>query len=379
MGTNFGVYVHWPFCRKKCPYCDFNSHVRKTPIDEDAYINAFIRDIKQDAYRIASRPLTSIFFGGGTPSLMHPKTVQAVIDALQAHFGFCNDIEITLEANPTSVESQKFADFRMAGINRVSLGVQSLIDTDLRALGRDHTAKEALQAVDIAKRHFERWSFDMMYTRPNQTISDWEMELKRAIQYIGGHVSLYQLTIEKGTDFERKYKRGALVLPNDDISAHMYTMTSEYLESLGYVGYEVSNYAQSGDESRHNLIYWQYGEYLGIGAGAHGRLATDMGRVATVRHRSPERWLKDGAYHTNEHISCRDQGHEALLMGLRLQTGVRLSYIESILGAELDTILDMERLALCVEQGLLHHHDDTVRTTHQGRLTLNSVLGYIIR
>ena len=381
MATNFGVYVHWPFCRKKCPYCDFNSHVRRTPIDEDAYINAFIRDITQDANRIKNRPLDSIFFGGGTPSLMHPNTVQSVIDVLQMQFGFSNDIEITLEANPTSVESQKFADFKMAGVNRVSLGVQSLNDADLKALGREHSAQEALNAVKIAQQHFSRWSFDMMYTRPNQTVADWEQELKTAVEYIGGHVSLYQLTIEDGTDFKRKYERGELILPDDDISTEMYTLTAEYLQSLGYNGYEVSNYAKSGDESRHNTIYWTYGDYLGVGAGAHGRLTTITGqKYATERHRSPEKWVKNGSYAVNVAVDTYEQATESLLMGLRLQQGVCLNRIQNILGTDTDIaeVLDMNRLQVCIDQGLLTQHQSILKTTHRGRLTLNSVLGYIL-
>ncbi len=379
MTADLGVYVHWPFCRKKCPYCDFNSHVRRTPIDEAAYINAFIRDITQDAHRIDNRPLTSIFFGGGTPSLIHPRTVEAIIDTLQRQFGFHNTIEITLEANPTSVESQKFADFKTAGVNRVSLGVQSLNDTDLKMLGREHSAAEALRAVHIAQRHFCRWSFDMIYTRPNQTVSAWQQELKTAVTHIGGHVSLYQLTIEQGTDFHRQYTRGDLVLPADDIGAEMYTTTTAYLQSLGYQAYEVSNYALPGDESRHNLIYWTYGDYMGIGAGAHGRLTALNGKkYATVRHRLPEKWIKDGVYATNTSLDAHTQAAEAVLMGLRLQQGIHIETIERILGDSIYTIFDTHRLQVCVQQGLLHI-DSHIKTTQQGRLTLDTLLGYIFK
>ncbi len=380
MAHNFGAYVHWPFCRKKCPYCDFNSHVRKNPIDETAYVNAFIRDMTQDAHRIKHTPLNSIFFGGGTPSLMQPQTVQRIIDALHIQFGFTNTIEITLEANPTSVESQKFSDFKMAGINRVSLGVQSLVDRDLQMLGRQHSAKEALQAVDIAQRYFSRWSFDMIYTRPNQTIGDWEQELKTAVAHIGGHISLYQLTIEDGTDFQRRYERGDLMMPNDTISTDMYTLTTQYLQSLGYTAYEVSNYALAGDESRHNLTYWTYGDYMGIGAGAHGRLtATDGKKYATERHKSPEKWVKNGTYAVNMYISPHDQASEALLMGLRLQQGVQIQRIEHILNDTIYKVIDKNRLQVCIDQDLIQITDTHIKTTEKGRLTLNAVLGYILK
>ncbi|MGB1360840.1 MAG: radical SAM family heme chaperone HemW, partial [Alphaproteobacteria bacterium] len=222
MQNKLGLYVHYPFCKKKCPYCDFNSHVRNNPINVDEYVDAYIRDLKTDAGRINKQPLTSIFFGGGTPSLMDAKLVEKIIDTANEIFGFTNDIEITLEANPTSVESKKFNDFKTAGINRVSLGVQSLNDDDLKYLGREHSASEALEAVEIAKSIFDRWSFDMIYARPNQTISQWEAELKKAVEYIGGHISLYQLTIEHGTDFKRKFDRGEIIMPSDDLSADMY-------------------------------------------------------------------------------------------------------------------------------------------------------------
>lgn len=332
-----------------------------------------------DSARIKNRPLGSIFFGGGTPSLMHPSTVQAVIDTLQQTFGFSNDIEITLEANPTSVESQKFADFKTAGVNRVSLGVQSLNDTDLQILGREHSATEALNAVEIAQRHFQRWSFDMIYTRPNQTVQNWKTELAQAVRHIGGHISLYQLTIEDGTDFKRQHEQGKLVLPGDDISTQMYTFTTEYLQSLGYSGYEVSNYAQPGDESKHNLIYWTYGDYMGIGAGAHGRLtATNGTKYATERHRIPEKWVQNGAYTVNTIVSPHDQASEAMILGLRLQQGVDLNRIQGILKNTLNTLIDPDRLQVCIDQGLLETHNTILKTTPQGRLTLNSVLGYIL-
>jgi len=376
--NKLGLYVHYPFCKKKCPYCDFNSHIRKNPIDIEQYINAYIRDLEKTANRINSKPLTSIFFGGGTPSLMPAIMVEKIIDKANELFGFTNDIEITLEANPTSVESKKFNDFKIAGVNRVSLGVQSLNDNALHYLGREHNSAEALQAVEIAQKHFSRWSFDMIYCRPNQTIEQWQLELSKAVKNIGGHISLYQLTIEDGTVFKRLFDKGEIVMPNDELSADMYVFTNNYLSELGYDAYEVSNYAISGDESKHNKLYWSYDDYIGIGAGAHGRITDIYGdKYGTACHNNPEKWLKDNSYFENAIIDKKEQAIETMLMGLRLKDGVSEKKIKSITGVGFEYVLDMKRLKIVIDKGLIEF-EERLKTTEKGRLTLNSVLSYIL-
>ena len=373
------LYVHWPFCKKKCPYCDFNSHVRREAIDEEGFKNALIADLNYDAGRIERTPISSIFFGGGTPSLMSPSTVEAVIDRAQNLFSFTNDIEITLEANPTSSESDKFKGFKSAGVNRLSLGVQSLNDTDLQRLGREHSAIEALRAVEIAQNVFDRWSFDMMYAREGQTLDKWTAELEQAVGYIGGHVSLYQLTMEAGTDFKRRFDKGELILPDEDLATDMYTATGEVLSSLGYDNYEVSNYAKSGDESKHNLTYWRYGDYMGVGAGAHGRITTEAVKLATVRQAIPEKWCKSAPNNlvSEDVLDKNSQAQEAILMGLRLSEGLPESKIIAMIDMTFADIFDAKSFAVCVEQGLLILEDGILRATPRGRLNLNSVLAYI--
>ena len=371
--------MHWPFCKKKCPYCDFNSHVRREAIDEEGFKNALIADLNYDAGRIERTPISSIFFGGGTPSLMSPSTVEAVIDQAQNLFSFTNDIEITLEANPTSSESEKFKGFKSAGVNRLSLGVQSLNDTDLQRLGREHSAIEALRAVEIAQNIFDRWSFDMMYAREGQTLDKWTAELEQAVGYIGGHVSLYQLTMEAGTDFKRRFDKGELILPDEDLATDMYKATGDVLSSLGYDNYEVSNYAKPGDESKHNLTYWRYGDYMGVGAGAHGRITTVAGKLATVRQAIPEKWCKSAPNNlvTEDILDKNSQAQEAILMGLRLSEGLAESKILAITDMTFADIFDAKSFAVCVQQGLLILEDGTLRATPRGRLNLNSVLAYI--
>ena len=373
------LYVHWPFCKKKCPYCDFNSHVRRDPIDENAYKDALIADLKYDASRIQSTPISSIFFGGGTPSLMCPSTVEALIDTAQNLFSFTNDIEITLEANPTSTESEKFKGFKNAGVNRVSLGVQSLNDEALQRLGREHSAIEALRAVEIAQNTFDRWSFDMMYAREGQTLDDWSAELSQAVGYIGGHISLYQLTMEDGTDFKRKFDKGELILPDEDVSTDMYIATGDVLKKLGYNNYEVSNYAKEGDESLHNLTYWNYGDYIGVGAGAHGRITTEQGKLATVREKIPEKWKKNAPHNltSQDILNIHTQAQEAILMGMRLSTGVAEQKIIDICGMTFDDIFDTNSFNVCLDQGLLIREGGVLKASPQGRLNLNAVLGYI--
>ena len=284
----FGIYIHWPFCKAKCPYCDFNSHVRER-IEEDVWRGSYLKELAHFAAMVPGRSVTSIFFGGGTPSLMNPKTAETVIDAVSRHWRVANDIEITLEANPTSVEAGKLRDFRAGGINRVSLGIQALDDRDLKFLGRQHNQTEALAALDLAANTFDRFTFDLIYARPGQTPDSWARELDRAMTFAADHLSLYQLTIETGTVFEQAYARGDFVLPDEDVQAELYEMTAERLGVAGLAPYEISNYAKPGSESRHNLTYWRYGDYVGIGPGAHGRLALDGKKIATRQHRASAR------------------------------------------------------------------------------------------
>ena len=378
-----GLYVHWPFCKKKCPYCDFNSHVRRKDIDQAAYRDALLADLQFEANRIKAHnndTLSSIFFGGGTPSLMPPATVQAVIDMAQSLFSFAADIEITLEANPTSSDAEKFKAFKSAGVNRLSLGVQSLKDADLKKLGREHTAKEALQVVDVMQHTFSRWSFDLLYAREGQTLEEWQQELEQAIQYIGGHVSLYQLTVEDGTEFKRRFDRGTLILPGEDSSTEMYMYTTGRLQQLGYVDYEVSNYAKPGDEAQHNLLYWCYGQYIGIGAGAHGRITTQRGKWATEREYIPERWCRKAPnnYVKNTILDTTTQVKEFVLMGLRLKKGIAESKLYKLFGYTFADIFIETRVRICIRENLLVMDDESLRTTLKGRLTLDAILRYIL-
>jgi len=287
----FGVYVHWPFCLSKCPYCDFNSHVRAGGVDEARYVAAFRAELAHRAALAPGRTVNSVFFGGGTPSLMKPETVGAILDAIAQNWAMAPDAEITLEANPTSVEAGRFKGYRAAGVNRVSLGVQALNDADLRALGRTHTAAEAMMAVGIASAIFERFSFDLIYARPDQTPEAWRKELTEATKRTGGHLSLYQLTIEPETMFERLVQAGKLKTPDPETGRALWDVTQEVTSAAGLFNYEISNHAARGQESAHNLLYWRYGEYAGVGPGAHGRLVTPRGRLAQSTERHPEMWL----------------------------------------------------------------------------------------
>ena len=328
--TAFGVYVHWPFCASKCPYCDFNSHVRSGGIDEARFLAAYLREIDATASRIGARTTQSVFFGGGTPSLMAPQTVYQILQRIDHHWPLKSNAELTLEANPGSVEAGRFAGYRAAGINRVSLGVQSLDDAVLRRLGRVHTADEAKAALAIARTTFERFSFDLIYARPGQTTWAWDTELTAALELAGDHLSLYQLTIETGTPFAKLHDTGKLVLPHDDLAAELYDLTQRRTSAAGLPAYEISNHASPGGESTHNLIYWRYGEYAGIGAGAHGRLRQYRQLFATSTERLPEAWLEKVEEHgtglvENETLQLAEQADEALLMGLRLDEGVDLT------------------------------------------------------
>jgi putative oxygen-independent coproporphyrinogen III oxidase len=339
--AGFAVYVHWPFCLAKCPYCDFNSHVRNAPVDEERFINAFRAEIRHRAEIAPGRTARSIFFGGGTPSLMRPQTVQAIIDAIGEAWTLAPDAEITLEANPTSVEASRFRGYRGAGVNRLSIGVQALNDADLKALGRRHTVSEAMEALDVAAAIFERTSFDLIYARPGQSLTAWRAELTEALKRGSEHLSLYQLTIEPDTIFERLWKADKLRLPDPDLARALFDTTQEIASAHGLPAYEVSNHARPGAESRHNLVYWRYGEYAGVGPGAHGRLATENGRRAQATEKHPEMWLTqvEAEGHgliENDLLSAEEQGDEFLLMGLRLREGIDPKRFEALSGRALD-------------------------------------------
>jgi len=338
---DFAVYVHWPFCLSKCPYCDFNSHVRHQAIDEARFVRAFEIEIATAAARVPGRMVSTIFFGGGTPSLMQPSSVQAVLDAIGKHWTIASGAEITLEANPTSVEATRFRGYRAAGVNRVSLGVQALDDGALKELGRLHTAQEALDAVAVARSIFERYSFDLIYARPRQTLSSWSAELKRAIAEAAEHLSLYQLTIEPGTPFFGLHRAGKLAVPNDDLGRDLYDLTQSICAAEGLPAYEISNHARPGAECRHNLVYWRGHEYAGVGPGAHGRLNIDGRRYATETEKKPEAWLQSVEANghgliVDEKLQPGEVADEFLLMGLRLAEGIDTARFTQLSGRMLD-------------------------------------------
>jgi len=360
----FGVYIHWPFCLSKCPYCDFNSHVRHAGVDEARFTRAFAAEIAATAARVPARTVSTIFFGGGTPSLMQPATVGAILDAVARHWPIAPDVEVTLEANPTSVEATRFRGFRSAGVNRVSLGVQALDDGALKELGRLHSAREALDAVAVARSIFDRYSFDLIYARPGQTPQAWAAELNRAAVEAGEHLSLYQLTIEQDTPFAALHAAGKLVVPDDDTGRALYDTTQAVCTRAGLPAYEISNHARPGAECRHNLIYWRTHEYAGIGPGAHGRLDIAGVRRATATEKRPESWLMrvESLWHgivTDEALTREKVADEFLLMGLRLAEGIDPARYARLAGRPLDP----RRVALLREQG-------AVETTASGMLRL---------
>ncbi len=370
----FGLYVHWPFCQAKCPYCDFNSHVTAN-IDEKQWVDAYLQELSRTPDALRSRVLNTIFFGGGTPSLMHPDTVVAVIDAARDIWPFANDIEISLEANPGSVEAGRFAGYRDAGVNRISMGIQALNDEDLRRLGRIHSVAEARAAFDIARDCFDRVSFDLIYARQGQTPQDWEAELQAALSMAIDHLSLYQLTIEDGTAFGDRYARGKLRdLPSDDSAADMYQLTQDICAAHGMPAYEVSNHARPGAESRHNQIYWRYGDYLGIGPGAHGRITLGGIRHATETYRAPGAWLeaatKGSGETLREPLDPSEAAAEMLMMGLRLVEGVDVARYEGLAGKS----INKERLDHLANMGMVAISDQRLRATDQGRAVLNAIL-----
>lgn len=408
--TTFGVYIHWPFCAQKCPYCDFNSHVRHKGWDEARFLAAYRREIDWVADRIGPRVATSVFFGGGTPSLMQPATVAGILDHIAKRWGIARDAEITLEANPGSVEATRFRGFRDAGVNRVSIGVQSLRDDELRKLGRIHTVEEAKSAIAIARQTFDRVSFDLIYARPGQSADHWRQELSEALQLAGDHLSLYQLTIEPDTPYAALHAAGKLVIPDEYDAGALYEITEEMTAASGLSAYEVSNYARPGSESRHNLLYWRYGEYAGIGPGAHGRIIAGGPREATIMERSPEAWLS----RVEEHgcgaveltgLSDAEQADEMLLMGLRLSEGLELARLAALgvcPSAEVISELsglgllqaspllpgsgssnwrrnELDEIIACAGPGLRPEANAgsggmRIRVTPQGRLVLNAVV-----
>jgi putative oxygen-independent coproporphyrinogen III oxidase len=378
----FGIYIHWPFCRSKCPYCDFNSHVRER-IDHGRWRTALLTELEHYARDTTDKTVTSVFFGGGTPSLMEPETVAALIARVRELWPVAGDVEITLEANPTSAEIGKFRAFRDGGVNRVSLGVQSLLASDLKFLGRQHDAAEALAAVRTAAETFDRFSFDLIYARPNQALPEWQAELERALEFAAGHISLYQLTIEPGTQFEQAVARGDFRVLDEERAAELYEATVARLGAAGLADYEISNFAKPGEESRHNLTYWRYGDYVGVGPGAHGRLTIGAEKFATRQHRAPEAWLdlveKDGhATRQRDLIPPAERLSEMLMMGLRLKEGVPLARIEAEAGQPFARTLDQARLHRLIDGGFLTLSGDRLAATPAGRQRLDAVLAALI-
>jgi oxygen-independent coproporphyrinogen-3 oxidase len=372
----FGVYVHWPFCLSKCPYCDFNSHVRHAAIDEDRFARAFAREIETTAGRIGAREVTSIFLGGGTPSLMQPQTVGTILGTIAKHWRVDSDVEVTLEANPTSVEATRFAGYRAAGVNRVSLGVQALDDASLKALGRLHSAREALDAVAIARGSFERYSFDLIYARQDQTVQMWRDELKLAISEAAEHLSLYQLTIEEGTPFFGLHAAGKIKTPDEALARALYDVTQEVCDRHGLGAYEISNHARPGAECRHNLVYWRGQEYAGIGPGAHGRLDIGGTRYATSTEKRPEAWLMrvEANGHgllVDDRLNSEERADEFLLMGLRLAEGIDPRRYTALSGRPLDP----RRIAVLREEGAISVDEaGRLRVTQAGFPVLDAVV-----
>ena len=369
----FGLYIHWPFCEAKCPYCDFNSYVNLN-VDAQLWEDALISELDRNAKLTSGRLLNSIFFGGGTPSLMPPSLVEKLISRAYEHWMPANDIEITLEANPSSVEAERFSGFKTAGVNRVSVGIQALNNPDLKKLGRLHSVDDAMLALEVAHRHFDRVSFDLIYGRQNQSLSSWETELTRAISLNSGHLSLYQLTIEPGTAFGYRANAGKLTgLPNEDLSADMFEFTDITCASAGLNSYEVSNFSSEGLESKHNLIYWMGGDYIGIGPGAHGRITLGNQRLATKTVLSPAAWLdavhlKSSGELAPDILSNTDHANELIMMGLRLKSGISQSRLEAVVGKKFDITTELTDL------GLLNISDGFIKATNSGRALLNQVI-----
>jgi len=380
---SLALYIHWPFCLAKCPYCDFNSHVREK-IPQAEMLAALRAELAFEAARLGPRRVTSIFFGGGTPSLMDPESVAALIADAARLFTLAPEAEITLEANPTSIEAGRFAAYRAAGVNRVSIGVQSFEEASLKFLGRQHSADQATKAIELGAKIFPRISFDLIYARPEQTEAAWRAELRQALTLAADHLSLYQLTIEDGTKFATLYGRGEFTLPEEDLAARLYEATAEEAARFGLKSYEISNYARPGAESRHNLAYWRYQDYAGIGPGAHGRVTLGGELRATTRHRAPEAWMdlvntQGHGTTAEEEIVPADRAREALLMGLRLAEGVSIPRFAARTGVALMDAIDPEILAACIEEGYLTLSDTNIAATEQGRHRLDALLPALLR
>lgn len=374
LNGGFGLYIHWPFCQAKCPYCDFNSHVSQK-IDQKRWLRAYLSELDRVAEQTQGRVLQTVFFGGGTPSLMDPETVAAILERVRHLWPAANDLETTLEANPGSVEAGRFRAYRDGGVNRISMGIQALNDRDLKRLGRIHTVEEAKAAFEIARNTFERVSFDLIYARQEQTLDEWTAELREALSMAIDHLSLYQLTVEQGTAFGDRYNRGKLRgLPEEDLAADMYEMTQEICADYGFDAYEVSNFARIGSESRHNQIYWRYGDYAGIGPGAHARLTLDGQKYAIETWKMPGKWLEAAEVGNGESLSeaidRSGQATEFLLMGLRLSEGIDLLRYEELAGEPLAT----GKLDAMRELGMIVVENQRLKATPQGRLVLDSVL-----
>lgn len=381
--TPIAIYFHWPFCLAKCPYCDFNVHVQPD-INHEGWREAYRKAVAHYATLMPGRKVASVFFGGGTPSLMQPETVRGILDEIRARWDVSADIEVTLEANPTSVETEKFKKFHAAGVNRLSLGVQALNDGDLQFLGRKHDVKQALEAIDTAGKIFDRFSFDLIYARPGQTLEGWRRELEYALTLARGHLSLYQLTIERSTPFYLEHAQGKFTMPDDGAAADFYTLTQEIMEADGLPAYEVSNHARRGQESTHNLIYWTYGDYIGIGPGAHGRLTVDGRKYATREHAAPDIWMRRVqaeayAYRPFEEIKPRERFIEALMMGLRLRTGVSIAKLEAEGKCGFDEIIDLPRLEKMTEEGWLSCDQKNLVLSREGLLRLNAIIPFILK
>ncbi|UVK55895.1 radical SAM family heme chaperone HemW [Mesorhizobium sp. AR02] len=377
----FGVYIHWPFCAAKCPYCDFNSHVRHQPVDQERFAAAFEAELATMRQRTGPRDVTSIFLGGGTPSLMKPETVARVLDAVAKNWTAPDGIEVTLEANPSSVEAERFRGYRAAGVNRVSLGVQALNDKDLRFLGRLHNVEEALHAIGLAREIFPRLSFDLIYARPDQTPEAWASELEQAIGHAADHLSLYQLTIEEGTPFHALHAAKKFIIPDNDHAADLYALTQEITTAHGLPAYEISNHARPGAESRHNLTYWRYGEYVGVGPGAHGRFVEHGRRTVTIAERMPETWAnlveaKGHGVTGGEILTRSEEADEFLLMGLRLAEGIDLARYEAFSGRGLSSA----RLSTLQGEGLVAPIGNArLRATPAGMIVLDAVVADLAR
>jgi oxygen-independent coproporphyrinogen-3 oxidase len=377
-----GVYVHWPFCRSKCPYCDFNSHVAER-VDLQAWRDALAQEIDWFASRTTGAVVATIFFGGGTPSLMPPETVDRLLRRIRRRWSVADDAEITLEANPTSVEAERFAALTEAGINRVSLGVQALNDEALAFLGRGHSVREALNAVAVARRHFDRTSFDLIYARPGQTAADWRAELTSALDHVGDHLSVYQLTIEPGTQFHTRHARGEISLPDDDAAGALYEATQAVLEDAGLPAYEISNHARPGTECRHNLNYWRSGQYIGVGPGAHGRIGHGERRRATRQIRAPELWLKSVAergHGTQDEteLTAPERRDEMVMMGLRTVEGIPRRRFRRELGCDVEAAIEPARLAPLIAGGFVTLDDERLAATAAGRQRLSAVLARLL-